>query len=90
VADKSVKEVRAHQTISEQTLEDIAHGLQLVGIFLSHPVPPAGLDGGDLTHNHREWCFGIVTQEEPLFPPSKRWVGDREVEVWSILGSVRT
>jgi hypothetical protein len=47
-ANESAKEVHAHQPISEQTLEDVTHGLQLAGIFLSHPVPLVGLDGGRL------------------------------------------
>jgi hypothetical protein len=47
-AHESAEEVHAHQPISEQTLEDVAHGLQWAGIFLSHPVPSAGLDGGRL------------------------------------------
>jgi hypothetical protein len=68
--DESVEEVCAHQPISEQTLEDVAHRLQLVGIFPSHPIPPAGLDGEMLTRNHREWRSGIIPQEEPLFSPS--------------------
>jgi hypothetical protein len=70
VADESAEEVRAHQPILEQPLEDVAHGLELAGIFLSHPVPPARLNGGALTRNHKEQCFNIVPQEEPLFPPS--------------------
>jgi hypothetical protein len=65
--DESVEEVRAHQPISDQTLEDVTHGLQLVSIFLSHPVPPVGVDGGALTHNHKEQRFDIVPQEEPHF-----------------------
>jgi hypothetical protein len=45
VADESAKEDIAYHPISKQTLEDIDNGLQLGGIFLSHPVPPARLDG---------------------------------------------
>jgi hypothetical protein len=52
------------------------HRLQLTGVFFRHTIPPAGLDGGVLTYNHRERRTGIITQEEPLFPPSKRQVGD--------------
>jgi hypothetical protein len=81
-ADEGAKEVRAHQPISEQTLDDVAHGLQLMGAFLSHPVSLAWLDSGAPAHNHREWCAGVVHQEEPLFPPSNWQFGNREVEVW--------
>jgi hypothetical protein len=63
-------------------MEDVTHGLQLAGIFLSLPVPPAGLDSGALTRSHREQCSSIVPQEEPLFPPSNRRDGDREAELW--------
>jgi hypothetical protein len=69
MADEAAEVVRAHQPISEQTLEDVAHGLQLTGVFLSHPVPLARLDSGALTRNRREWHAGIVPQEEPHFPP---------------------
>jgi hypothetical protein len=68
-ADESAEEVPACQPISEQTLEVVTHGLQLAGIFLSYPVPPAGLDGGVLTRNHRERRSSIVPQEEPLILP---------------------
>jgi hypothetical protein len=81
-ANESVEEVHAHQPISEQTLQDVVDGLQLAGIFLSHPVPPAGLDGGALTCNHREWHSNVIPQEEPLFQPSNSRVGHQEVEVW--------
>jgi hypothetical protein len=73
-ANESAEEVRSRQAISEQTLEDVAHRLQLVGIFLSHPIPPAGLDGGALTRNHTEWRSDVVPQEELLFSPSNRRV----------------
>jgi hypothetical protein len=82
MADESADEVHARQPISGQTLEDDAHGLQLVGIFLSHPIPPAGLDGGAATSNHNERCSGIIPQEEPPFLKSNQRVRDREVEVW--------
>jgi hypothetical protein len=42
VVDESAEEVRTYQPILGQTLKDVAHGLQLVCIFLSHPIPPAG------------------------------------------------
>jgi hypothetical protein len=70
MADEGVKDVCARQPILEQTLEDIAHGLQLTGIFLSHHIPPAMLDGRALTRNRRERPTGIIPQEEALFPPS--------------------
>jgi hypothetical protein len=38
-ADKSAEEVYAHQPISKQTLENVAHRLQLMDVFPSHPVP---------------------------------------------------
>jgi hypothetical protein len=38
-ADEGVMEVRSHQPISEQILEDTSFKLQLTGVILSHPVP---------------------------------------------------
>jgi hypothetical protein len=72
VADEGTKGVCAHQPISEQNLEEVIHRLQLMGIFLSHIIPPAGLDGSALTHNCRDRCIGIIPLEEKLFPPSNR------------------
>jgi proteasome lid subunit RPN8/RPN11 len=60
IVNDSTEEVCSHQPISEQTLEDVAHGLQCAGIFHSHPIPLAGLDGGALTRNHREWRSDII------------------------------
>jgi hypothetical protein len=78
VADEGTEEVSTHQPISEQTQDDIVHGLQLTGVFLSHPVPPAGLDDWVLTGNRRERRTDIFPLEEALFLPSNQWVGDRE------------
>jgi hypothetical protein len=80
-ADEGAEEVRARHPTSEQTLEDVTHGLQQTGVFLGHPIPLAGLDGGALTCNHRERCINVVPQEEPLFLPSNQWVQDPEAEV---------
>jgi hypothetical protein len=60
MANEGVEEAHARQPILEQTLEDVLHGLQLMGVFLSHPIPPAGLDGGVPTRDCKEWCAGIV------------------------------
>jgi hypothetical protein len=75
-ANEGVKEVHARQPISEQTLEDVVHWLYLTGVFLSHTVPPVGLDGGVPTYNYREQRTSVVPQEEPLFPPSIQPVGN--------------
>jgi hypothetical protein len=48
-ADESAEEVRTHEPISEQILEDVTHGLQLAGTFLRHPVLLARPNGGALT-----------------------------------------
>jgi hypothetical protein len=90
VADEGVEEVRTYQPISEQTLEDITHGLHFTGVFLSHPVPLAGLDGGAPTRNHRERHTGIVPQEEPLFPPSNQWLETERLKYGSIPSPVLT
>jgi hypothetical protein len=81
-ADEGAEEVRACQPISEQTLEDAPHELQLTGVFLSHPKSLAGLGCGVPTLDERERRIGVIPQEEPLFTPSSRRVGDRAVEVW--------
>jgi hypothetical protein len=60
MANEGVEEAHARQPILEQTLEDVLHGLQLMGVFLSHPIPPAGLDGGVPTRDCKEWCAGVV------------------------------
>jgi hypothetical protein len=46
-----------------------------MGVLRSHPVPPARLEGGMLTHNRRERHAGIIPQEEPFFPPPDWRVG---------------
>jgi hypothetical protein len=49
VTDESAKEVCDHQPILEWTPKDIVQGLQLAGIFLSHPVHQLGWMAGRLT-----------------------------------------
>jgi hypothetical protein len=75
VAEKCLQEVHARQPLPPKLMNDLTHGLQLAEVLFSHLIPLVRLGKGEATGEDGEQCVSVISQVEPLLPPSNHRLG---------------